>query len=161
MSGQGAPAAPPPGPMPGPMEIRAQFLWNETWDKLSAGEHFRYFAVQCEAEIAFWRTQAGTFTPAQIVDFNKADNLHRSHVESLNAVLAERDRVRSEWKGFRNLIVQEISKINFYAFQSLGIANGAVVLAPLGYIGQSAIRPVPPGLLAVVVLAGVGFFLNL
>lgn len=151
----------PPPPAKGPREQRIDWIWERAWECLQKGELHQFWFAQARADLDQFRAQLPPGDGAAAADLEKAANGDRSHRELFLECLQLKEAERKEFQFLRDFLITDIAKINAFAFQTLTLANGAVVLGVLGYMGREGAGPIPHGLIWVLGLAGSGFLATL
>lgn len=151
----------PPAPSVGPMRQAIAAQWQLIWKAQAEGGVWEYPLDVANATMANFRaTQAG-YTPPQLADLSATEHFHAAqsrhfaaHLDGLNA-----SRVRIQWA--LESTYTAVLKVSEHLVRSLTIANGAVVLGTLAFIGNVRSPELQNSLLPVLGLCGSGFLLAL
>lgn len=151
----------PPPRQKGPLETRVAALWVDCLNAYDNATPHAHFASQAAAEILAFRNALQPGNQASANDLYFAEAEDRFKRESLAAHAANLEGFRSQMRSMLDFTLKQVATFNQFAFQSLSLANGAIVLATLGYIGREGAGPPERGLLVVILLCALGFLLTL
>ncbi len=152
---------PPPN---GPRHARIEEIWNDAWKACADGEVYEFYVALAEVEISrFGSTGLPPNNDVARLDQNAAENAHLAHSRHFFAHVAQQAETRALMNSTRDFVIKAMNDMGQLAYKMLSVANGAVATGIVAFMGTqtSAGKAVPGGLLSVLILSAVGFFLTL
>lgn len=146
----------------GPREQRLQWIWQQVWDNLTAGQVYGYYLSLADSELLRFRAALPLNDQAAATDMLAAENINRAQSKHFEANLAIRSDERSKIAAWREAILSQVQKLSFFSLQMLALANGSAVLGALTYLGREGVgRQTQNAFVFVIAFGSIGFLLSL
>ena len=150
-----------PTPPAGPRKAQIVWLWNEAWKAYNKGEVSEFYIRMADADLARFAASSPLQDAAAQADLNDATSYHIAQSKHFEAEQANVEYFRTTIGSLRDTLMEQNFSLAQFTYRSLSLANGAIVLATLAFLGNKAQGPIPDGIIFVIILGSVGFLLTL